>query len=111
MKTRFIILLSLFFALQPRISFSQAQVDHFKDADGNTFHQLFVDYHISEVLDIRYVSDGTPISGELSADGYSIVIKNYSGAGSVKLKIKTDSGEEKEITKSRCYIDPVLVNL
>ena len=112
MKIRFVILLNLFFWVC--IGFSNAQKstpDHFHDAEGNTYHQVFVDFHISELYDIQYVDDQSPVIGELSTDGYSVIIKNYPGNCSVKLRIRTDSGEEKEITKSRCYIDPVLLEL
>lgn len=87
------------------------QVDHFKDAEGNTYHQLFVDFHITEIIEMKYAVDESPVDGKLSFDGYSVVIKNYPGDTSVKLKIKIDDGSEQEITKSRCFIDPVLLEL
>ena len=112
MKHKFLLLLSFLFL--GCLNYSNAQrsgVDHFRDSEGNTYHQLFVDFHISEILDIKYADDESPVEGELSTDGYSVVIKNYPGNCTVKLRVKIDSGEEKEVSKSRCFIDPVLLEL
>ena len=112
MKTRTILLL---FALTVAgVNFSMAQQttsDHFHDAEGNTYHQLFVDFRIAEIIEMKYSSDSAPVEGELSADGYSVIIKNYPGDKSVTLIVKDATGLRKEFTKSRCFIDPVLLEL
>jgi hypothetical protein len=112
MKTiRFILLLfSVLWNVGPAFAQKPA-IDPFHDENGNTYHQLFVDFRITEIIDIKYTIDNAPVEGELSADGYSVIIKNYPGDRSVILKVKDDSGQEKEITKSRCFIDPVLLQL
>jgi len=113
MKTTFSLL--LFFLALFSVSRSQAQAtqsDHFHDPEGNTYHQLFVDFRISEIVEMKYSgSDNTPVEGQLSADGYSVIIKNYPGDKSVILVVKDATGVQKEITKSRCFIDPVLLEL
>jgi len=112
MTPRFILLIHILFF--GTTGFSDAQKiasDPFRDADGNTYHQLFVDFHITELIDIKYTVDDLPVEGKLSADGYSVLIKNYPGERSVKLLIKDDAGLEKEVIKSRCFIDPVLIEI
>ncbi|MBK8874003.1 MAG: hypothetical protein IPN13_08820 [Bacteroidetes bacterium] len=103
----------LFFCLLGGSVFAQQQKqpDIFKDADGNTYHQLFLDFEATELLKLNYTLDEAPVDGVLSTDGYSIIIKNYPGDKSVKALIKDESGAEKEITKSRCFIDPIILQL
>ena len=112
MKTKAI--LFTFLLTVTGINFSNAQQagsDHFHDAEGNTYHQLFVDFRITEIIEMKYHSDNTTVEGELSADGYSVIIKNYPGDQSVTLVVKDADGVRKEFTKSRCFIDPVLLEL
>ena len=112
MKTRIVTLLIFFVLGGFRYAAAQKQSsDIFHDENGNTYHQVFVDFHISEIIDIKYSIDSTPIEGELSTDGYSVIIKNYAGDKSVKLIVKDDTGAEKEVVKSRCFIDPVILEL
>jgi hypothetical protein len=89
----------------------KVEPDHFHDSNGNTYHQLFLDFHATELMDVRYSSDDLRIEGNLSVDGYSVIIKNYAGDKSVKVKVKDDKDSEREVTKSRCFIDPVLLEL
>ncbi len=93
-------------------SYAQSRsADLFHDAEGNSYHQLFVDFHIVEIIEMKYMVDDTPVDGEISTDGYSVIIKNYPGDRSVKLIIKDDAGAQKEVIKSRCFIDPVILEL
>jgi len=106
------LLFSVFFSLGTLSSFAQSvPKDGFHDADGNTYHQLFLDFQVKEILELNYGADTQPVQGELSSDGFSVIIKNYPGNQSVKLKVKDLSGEMHEIVKSKCYIDPVLLHL
>lgn len=112
MKSKTILLFFALFLAGSGVSFAQEVIsDHFHDKDGNTYHQLFVDFKISEIVDMKYSSDNTKVDGELSTDGYSIIIKNYPGDKSVTLVVKDASGVTKEFTKSKCHIDPVLLEL
>ena len=106
------LLVAGFFSLMlSDVSAQSKPADMFHDGDGNTFHQVFLDFQATEILEMNYPVDGTPVEGELTSDGFSVVIKNYPGDKSIKLKVVTASGEIKEITKSRCFIDPVLLHL
>ena len=112
MKTRSIVF--TFLLMVAGYNFSKAQEvtqDHFHDAEGNTYHQLFVDFKIAEIVEMKYNSDNVAVDGELSADGYSVIIKNYPGDKSITLIVKDATGATKEFTKSRCFIDPVLLEL
>ncbi len=85
--------------------------DLFHDAEGNTYHQLFLEFPAKEILEMNYGDDTLPVDGELTGDGYSVIIKNYPGNKSVRLKVVDMNGQIKEVTKSRCFIDPVLLSL
>lgn len=90
----------------------QSDPDPYMDPEGNQWHQLYLDFRATELIEMRYAQDSTiKVEGELSADGYSITIKNYSGDRSVKVKVLDESGQEKEVIRSRCFIDPVLLHL
>jgi len=112
MKTRIVALL-IFFTLGgfKYASAQQKSTDIFHDENGNTYHQVFLDFHITEIIEIKYTIDESPVEGELSTDGYSVIIKNYPGDKSVKLIVKDDTGAQKEVVKSRCFIDPVILEL
>jgi len=83
----------------------------FHDSEGNTYHQLFFDFKVKEILELKYTTDESPVDGKLSVDGFSIILKNYPGEKAVKVKLIDEKGETKEITKSRCFIDPVILQL
>jgi hypothetical protein len=106
------LLFTVFFGLNTLSGFAQSVPrDGFHDADGNTYHQLFLDYKVQEILEMNYGTDTQPVQGELSSDGFSVIIRNYPGNQSVKLKVKDEHGEVREVVKSKCYIDPVLLHL
>ena len=111
MNLKTLVLFSILCHAAATTAWGQNSADHFHDAEGNTYHQLFLDFHVDRLIDIRYATDEQPVDGKLSADGYSVIIKNYTADKSVKLKVTTDAGAEKEITKSRCFIDPVFMEL
>ena len=93
------------------IAQQQKQPDIFKDTEGNTYHQMFLDFKATELLKLIYTLDETPVEGTLSTDGYSVIIKNYPGDKAVKAVVKDESGTEKEVTKGRCFIDPIILQL
>ena len=104
----------LFFFLMVAMGSVRAQTpvtDPFHDADGNTWHRVFLDFKAVSITEIKYNGDETEIAAELSTDGYSVIIKNYPGDKSVRMKVVDENGTEKEITKGRCFIDPVLIQL
>jgi hypothetical protein len=91
--------------------FAQQVRDPFHDSEGNSYHQLFLDFRATEIIELKYATDGTDVQGTLSVDGYSVVIKNYPGDCSVKVKARDEAGLERETTRSKCFIDPVLLEL
>lgn len=91
---------------------AQSQVsDPFHDADGNTWHRVFLDFKATDLTEINYSGEQIVIDAELSTDGFSVIIKNYPGDKSVRMKVVDENGAIKEITKGRCFIDPVLIQL
>lgn len=86
--------------------------DPYVDQEGNKWHQLYLDFRATELIEMKFAPDSTSnIDGQLSPDGYSIIIKNYPGNRSVKVKVRDEMGQERELIKSRCFIDPVLLHL
>ena len=86
-------------------------VDYFHDEDGNTYHQLYLDDQAKEIIEYEFLnSEGSENSDvELSVDGYSVIIKNYPGNVAVSVTIRLINGELKEVLRSKCHIDPVVL--
>ncbi|MBL0342086.1 MAG: hypothetical protein IPP71_14870 [Bacteroidetes bacterium] len=92
--------------------FAQSKTpDIFHDAKGDSYHQLFLDFKAKTLLELKYTTDDSLIEGELSVDGFSVILKNYAGDKAVKVKVLNEAGEEKEVSKSKCFIDPVILQL
>ena len=91
----------------------QQVVDYFHDENGNTYHQIYLDEKATELLDIKYHNDDQDIEidGNLSSDGYSLIIKNYQLNKAVSVKVLLENGEVKEILRSKCHIDPLVLVL
>jgi hypothetical protein len=88
-------------------------VDYFHDEYGNSYHQLYLDFQADELIELKYANDesGTKLEGDLSADGYSVIIKNYHGTKPVSVKVKLADGKTEEVLRSKCHIDPVILVL
>lgn len=89
----------------------QGTADYFRDENGNTWHNIFLDFRADELIDMHYLNDINQIQGELSPDGYSVTFKNYDGQKQVVVRLKDHTGQIREVTKSKCFIDPVLLHL
>jgi len=89
----------------------QKVADYFHDEEGNTYHQLYLDEQAKELLEFEFMNhDGLKKPEvELSVDGYSVIIKNYPGNVSVILIVRLMNGELKEVVRSKCHIDPVVL--
>lgn len=112
MKFINVIFLFIFFTcLSFRATAQSNSPDPFHDKDGNTYHQLFFDFKVKEILELNYTTDDLPVDGKLSVDGFSVILKNYPGDKAVRVKLIDEQGETKEVTKSRCFIDPVILQL
>jgi len=107
------ILVILHFSCSQIIAQEQNVVDYFHDEHGNTYHQLYLDDKVTDLIEIKYYNDeqDIEIDGEISADGYSLIIKNYQIPKTVSVKVLLENGEIKEILRSKCHIDPVILVL
>ncbi len=78
--------------------------------DSEEWHQIHFDKPIKKIEEIFYDKAKTPIEGEISRDRKSIILKNYSKRGRVKIRlVYEDAGDVVEtISKSPCFIDPVI---
>ncbi|MFI5218629.1 MAG: hypothetical protein ACHQNT_03995 [Bacteroidia bacterium] len=71
-------------------------------------HQFYLTEPAIKIMEIQYDKDCTPVKGKLSDDGKTIFIKDYSEHSRVYLKFLKADGKVEEITKSPCFIDPVV---
>ncbi|MFK7908778.1 MAG: hypothetical protein AB8B69_26855 [Chitinophagales bacterium] len=78
--------------------------------DSEEWHQIHFDKPIKKIEEIFYDKEKTPIEGEISRDRKSIILKNYSKRGRVKIRlVYEEAGDVIEtISKSPCFIDPVI---
>jgi hypothetical protein len=111
MKFRICLFYLLFTCAHGFAQQGEPPADPFLDKDGNTWHQLFLDFKADEILELNYLNSTEPVEGELSPDGLSILIKNYPGDQAVKAILKLPDGASKEVSKGKCFIDPVLLYL
>jgi len=68
------------------------QSDYFRDRNGDTWHQLFLEIKGAELLEMKYLKDTVLIQGELASDCFSVVFRNYNGKGPVTLSIRDSTG-------------------
>ncbi len=71
-------------------------------------HQFYLSEPGIEILDIRYNRDCSPADGRLTPEGDRVLLKSYREGSSVYLKYLRADGTIAEITRSPCYIDPVV---
>lgn len=74
----------------------------------DTMHQLYLDEEVEKIIEIKYEKSGKKVKGSLSDDGKRILIENYVPGSRVNATLKLANGETKEISRSSCYIDPVV---
>lgn len=87
-----------------------AQSNKMTDEEIQEFkqYQLYLDKPAIEIENIRYEKDDTPIKGELSEDGAKIIMDGYNKRGRVSFTVRYADGTTEEISRSSCYIDPVM---
>jgi hypothetical protein len=71
-------------------------------------HQFYLNDPAIKILDIQYNNDCTPVNGRLSEDGKTVFIKEYKEHTGVYLKFLKADGKVEELSKSPCFIDPVV---
>jgi len=73
--------------------------------------QFQLEQEAEKIEELRYDKTGEPIKGTLSPDGKRVVMDNYKKGQRVKFKATYPDGRTEELTKSPCFIDPVLWEL
>jgi len=106
-KTLTILTILGFLMLQSTV---YAQSNKMTDEEIQEFkqHQLYLDKPAIEIEDIRYEKDDMPIEGELSKDGAKVIMDGYSKRGRVSVTVRYADGTTEKISRSPCYIDPVM---
>jgi len=74
-------------------------------------HQFYLKDPAIKILDIKYDNDCTPVKGKLSEDGKTVFIKEYKDHSRIYFKFLKADGKVEELTKSPCFIDPVVTAL
>lgn len=72
------------------------------------FHQFYLEEPAIKIIDIKYDKDCTPVNGKLSEDGKRVIVKDYTEHSRIYFKYLKADGSVQEITKSPCFIDPVI---
>ncbi|MGB0930447.1 MAG: hypothetical protein ACPGVB_06715 [Chitinophagales bacterium] len=117
MKNLFLLLFltaltSMIFAQTPAKTIElEVPVNDNQHINAEEWYQIHLDKPIKRIEEIYYDNEEkTPIKGEISPDRQGVILKNYSKRGRVKVRlIFEDSGNVVEtISKSSCYIDPVI---
>ncbi len=79
--------------------------------DSEEWYQIHLDKPIKQIEEIYYDNEEkTPIKGEISPDRKGVILKNYSKRGRVKVRLIFEDGGNvvETISKSSCFIDPVI---
>lgn len=71
-------------------------------------YQFYLEEPAIEIMDLRHKHDCSPVNGRLSDDGRVIFMKGYSKGSHVYFKYMKADGTVVELTRSRCFIDPVI---
>lgn len=71
-------------------------------------HQIYLDEPVQNIDSLYYEKDGEKLDGTLSKDGLRIILHNYYKKGRVKAVVSNPKSEPKSISKSSCFIDPVI---
>lgn len=74
----------------------------------NELYQFYLTDPAIKIMEIQYEKDCTPVKGKLSENGKTIFIEEYTEHSRVYLKYLKADGKVEEITKSPCFIDPVV---
>jgi hypothetical protein len=70
-------------------------------------YQLYLDQPVQKIKKVEYL-DGTPLKFDLGNDGETVHLLNYHKRGGVKVTAEDFNGQEVEVSRSPCVIDPVI---
>lgn len=106
---RILILLAftcLFYCAQGQVTVPATPAPTEKLNEHSTY-QLYLKDPVKKIKKIEYM-DGTPVNFELQKDGETVILLNYRKRGAVNITAEDFNGEEVEIRRSPCFIDPVI---
>ena len=88
----------------------QAQTERMEDEDIREIkqHQFYLEKPGVSIELLEYDKDQQPIRGEISGDGFRVIMNDYVKKGRVKAVIVYADGTKEEISRSSCFIDPVI---
>lgn len=64
-----------------------------------------------KILEMQYEKECVPVKGTLSDDGKKVLIEDYQEHSRIYFKYQKADGRIEEVSKSPCYIDPVIPSL
>ncbi|MEZ4886878.1 MAG: hypothetical protein R3E32_19270 [Chitinophagales bacterium] len=102
---------SIMTAQIPKESIENQTPENQNKIESQEWYQIHLEKPIQRIEEIFYDNEEkTPIENEISKDRQSIILKNYSKKGRVKVRLVFEDGGEviETITKSSCFIDPVI---
>ena len=71
-------------------------------------YQFYLTEPAIKILEIQYDKDCTPVKGKLSEDGKTVFIEEYLEHSRIYFKFLKADGKIEDMTKSPCFIDPVV---
>lgn len=74
-------------------------------------YQFQLEEPVEKIDNLRYDKTGEPLKGTLSPDGTRVLMDNYKKGQRVKFDVVYPDGRVEELSKSPCYIDPVVFEL
>lgn len=74
-------------------------------------YQFQLEEPVEKIDNLRYDKTGEPLKGTLSPDGKRVLMDNYKKGQRVKFDVVYPDGRVEELSKSPCYIDPVVFEL
>lgn len=102
----------LFISIVLLFSFSKLfsqNVDLKKNSEPKyEYYQFYLTEPAIKIMEIQYDKDCTPIKGKLSEDGKTVFVKDYLEHSRIYFKFLKADGKVDEVSKSPCFIDPVI---
>lgn len=71
-------------------------------------YQFYLKDPAIKILDIQIDNDCSPVRGKLSENGKTVFIKDYKEHSRIYIKFLKADAKVEELTKSPCFIDPVV---
>jgi hypothetical protein len=107
---KLIFLSALFLFIVSKVFSQNLEIKNIEKQDEPKYelHQFYLKEPAIKILDIKYDNDCTPVQGKLSEDGKTVFINEYKEHSRIYFKFLKADGKVEEVTKSPCFIDPVV---